>query len=278
MEYTNPEIPEGINTSREHPLKEFATLTGGVLLVVALAVGALALLADVLAQRIPFSYEVALASAYEDSLPVAHPARGQLQALADRLGRVMELPEGMAVTVHLVEKDIVNAQATLGGHVLIYRGLLEALPHENALAMVMAHEIAHIQHRHPIRSLGRGIVIGLALTALLDVGGDNVAGGALEDAGLLTLLTFSRSQEAEADRTALEAVAALYGHVAGSLDLYEVFMKKQADDIFQPPAFLSTHPLTEDRMAELADVIRHRAWTENANTTPLARGLYKAEP
>ena len=129
--------------SREHPLKEFAILTGGVLLVVALAVGALAFFADALAQRIPFSYEAAVASAYEDSLPAANPARDQLQALADRLGPVMELPEGMAITVHVVEKDIVNAQATLGGHVIIYRGLLEALPHETLIRQLARQNLAN---------------------------------------------------------------------------------------------------------------------------------------
>ena len=49
-----------------------------------------------------------------------------------------------------------NAYATAGGQLVFYRGLLEAMPHENALATVVAHEIAHVAHRDPRRLARRG--------------------------------------------------------------------------------------------------------------------------
>ena len=64
--------------------------------------------------------------------------------------------------MHYDASDTVNAFATLGGHVVIYRGLLEKLPNENVVAMVVAHEIAHIKHRDPVAALGRGVAITLA--------------------------------------------------------------------------------------------------------------------
>lgn len=51
--------------------------------------------------------------------------------------------------------------ATPGGHVIIYRGLLEKIPNENTLVMLLGHEIGHIKLRHPVKALGKGVVIGL---------------------------------------------------------------------------------------------------------------------
>ena len=39
---------------------------------------------------------------------------------------------------------------------IFFKGLVERLKSEQALAMVMAHEIAHIVNRDPITALGRG--------------------------------------------------------------------------------------------------------------------------
>jgi Zn-dependent protease with chaperone function len=278
VDYSNPRIPEGINTSREHPLKEFATLTVGIVgAVVAVAV-ILGLLADRLAQHIPFAYEQGLAVAHADSLPAGDKIAARLQALADRIARVMDLPEEMHVTVHYSDAEAVNAYATLGGHVVLYRGLLEKLPHENALAMVLAHEMAHIRHRHPIRALGRGAVVGLAIGALTGLSGNDLVGEVMGDAGLLTVLKFSRDQERQADRTGMSAVAELYGHVSGTLDLYRVLLEHAGKAPHDLPAFMSTHPLAIDRIEDLEALSRENGWRQDGLTLPLGDKLRDLQP
>lgn len=64
------------------------------------------------------------------------------------------LPASIKVTVHYIDEPVINAFATIGGHVFIYRGLIDAITSENGLSMVLAHEIAHINNRHPIAALG----------------------------------------------------------------------------------------------------------------------------
>jgi predicted Zn-dependent protease len=181
----------------------------------------------------------------------------------------MDLPPEMRITVHYADVDEVNAYATFGGHVVINRGLMEKLPSENALAMVMAHEIAHIKHRHPIRSLGRAAVVIIALMAVAGVQGNDVVGTIIGDTGALTLLSFSRGQESEADRSALEAVAGVYGHVAGALDLYTVLLEAHAEGQFSAPSFMRTHPLTGDRIDDLKAVQYEKGWDDSAPVTPL---------
>lgn len=194
----------------------------------------------------------------------------QLKPLADRISHAMDLPAEMRITVHYADVDEVNAYATFGGHVVINRGLIEKLSSENALAMVMAHEIAHIKHRHPIRSLGRAAVVVIALMAVAGVQGDDVVGTVIGDTGALTLLSFSRGQESEADRSALEAVARVYGHVAGALDLYSVLLEAQADERLGAPTFMRTHPLTGDRIDALKAIQYKKGWDDSAPLVPLA--------
>ena len=252
MKYSNPEIPEGINTSTQHPLKEFCLLVGGVLGVVLAVIVVLTLLADRLAVYIPFELEAQLATRVTDEFPADEveplPIERYLNGLAERIAAEQALPPEMQITVHYVDDDLVNAFATLGGHLFMFRGLLEKLPHENAVAMVLAHEIAHIKHRHPIRSMGRGIIFGLAISMISSTLGNAMTDRVLANTGGLTVLKFSRDQEREADQTALHALYRLYGHVDGADRLFKVLEQAHEGESLQTPEFFSTHPLSERRI------------------------------
>lgn len=224
-------------------------LTGGVLAMVLAAVFVLSLFADVLARHIPFSVEkdIGLPAFIAGNSP--GDIQVYLQELADRIVAAEQLPDEITIHVHYVDDDLVNAFATLGGNVVFYRGLLEKLPNENALAMVMAHEIAHIKHRHPIRSLGRGVVVGLSVALVSESLGSALLDQVIGEAGYLTALSYSRDHENEADATALVALERLYGHVDGADDLFLVLQKEAGGE--EPPEFFSTHPLTESRIARI---------------------------
>lgn len=254
MKFENRLPAEGINASSEHPLKEFAWLGAAVLGTVALVTAVVAYGAQWLAPRIPFEYETRLAGdmlAVQPKTDHGRAVQAELQALADRLVARMELPAGMKVRVGYQETGVVNAFATLGGHTVFFRGLIEKIGSEDALAMVMAHEIAHLKHRHPAAALGRGVAVGVILSLVSADLGRSAAGGVLTHTGTVTLLSFNRDQERQADEEALRVVAAEYGHVGGALELFEVFSRAQAERAGAgAPAveFLATHPLTPNRI------------------------------
>ena len=110
----------------------------------------------------------------------------------------MDLPAEMQITVHYASDDTVNAMATLGGNIVVFQGLIDTVDSENALAMVLAHEIAHVRHRHPIVAMGRGFTVMLALSALSGVG-DGMIQQWVGSMGMLPMLAFSREQEEAAD-------------------------------------------------------------------------------
>ncbi len=261
LDYSNPKIPEGINTSKEHPLKDFFWLVGSVLALVLALLVTLSLSAEYLAKQIPFTKELEWAADFHPPAGQTDTARARtryLNELAARLLQAHPLPEGMQVRIHYQDSDVINAYATLGGNIVVFAGLLEYLPSENALAMVLAHEIAHIRERHPIASLGRSASVSLALAVLGGLTG-NSSLDVFSQAGLLTMLKFSRSQESQADGLALEMVHDLYGHVAHSDSFFQSMLEEE--DSSWVPEFLQTHPVHAGRVVALHQLAASRGWS-----------------
>lgn len=233
--------------------------------------------AEKFAHYIPYSYEVSATSNFdlpfsnneETPDPQSVEIETYLQDLADRIVKTQNLPDEMKITVHYMNNDTVNAFATLGGHIVFFRGLLEQLTSENALAMVMSHEIAHIKHRHPIASMGRAVVIGLTISVIAGSTDNNTLGNLLGDAGLLTSLTFSRDMEREADKTALQSIVSLYGHTAGTKNLFQVLQSSEAKGNIRTPEFLSSHPVTQNRIENIDKMATELNWKTTGEITAL---------
>jgi predicted Zn-dependent protease len=273
IEYSNPPLPEGINVSPTHPLLDFARLAAALVAITVIGIVVLALVAERLAAQVPFATEQSLAAQFSDQLPPPNDISRYLQGVADRLTAADPLPAGMKITVHFVDEPTVNAFATLGGHVVVYRGLMEAMPNENALAMVLAHEIAHVRLRHPATSMGRGLAVSLGLSVISAGTGDNLAAQTLGSAGLLTGLSFSREQELDADAAGLASLSALYGHVQGADTLFQRMAELMFADAYRVPAFFSTHPLDEERIYAIQDLAERNRWPTQGELTPFPEAI-----
>lgn len=253
MEYSNPELPEGINTSKEHPLKEFFILTFGLIVIVFVVISILILVVDNFADKIPFEVEKDLPiSSFIDNLETEE-LPPYLKKITQKVLNTYELPKDMKVTFHYVNDDTVNAFATLGGHIVLYRGLLEKLKYEDELAMVIAHEVAHVKYRHPILSASHGIVVGIILSTVSSSSGNAVINDLMGSTGVASLMRFSRNFEYQADKDAINSLMKLYGHADGALGLFEVFNSEFGERVsFE---FLATHPLTNNRISQTTKMI-----------------------
>ncbi len=261
MEYSNPELPEGINTSKDNPLKEFFILTVGLLAVVFVVISALILIVDNFADKIPFEMEKELPiSGFIENLET-EKLPPYLEQVTQKVLSTFELPENMKITFHYVNDDTVNAFATLGGHIVLYRGLLEKLNSEDELAMVIAHEIAHVKYRHPILSVSHGVVVGVVLTAVSNSSGNSVVNDIMGQTGMASIMKFSRDYEYQSDKEAISSLIKLYGHADGALGLFKVFESEFGkDNSFE---FLATHPLTGNRISQTTKMISESNLTSN---------------
>lgn len=149
-------------------------------------------------------------------------------------------------TFQVVADRSVNAFATMGGFVYVTTGLLNTVDSEAQLAAVLSHEIGHIASRHAIEQMRQAAVAqGVATAAGVD-------SSTLVQLGVEFALNRPRSREDEyeADRLAVETLAK-----AGYPPIALVQFLEKLRNQPSPPAFLSTHPATGDRIARLKDII-----------------------
>ena len=202
--------------------------------------------------------EERLVARFADQFPAAPDTENAqrieryLQNLAVSLLESQALPDGLDLKIHYLPSETLNAFATLGGNVYVLEGLIGAMDSENALAMVLAHEIAHILHRDPIVAMGRGLTVSLALASVTGFSSSGAADWLIQQLGLATVMSFTRDQERAADALALEMLQAHYGNVQGAETLFELMAERSAE----PPELLNTHPLSARRLAAIEDFAR----------------------
>jgi len=278
MRYEDRTPNNDVNTPDRHPLREFLRLS--VMGVAAIFVIGffLSFLGSSLGGHLPFTAEVwvterlhaATEKAGQDSMfeqNADHPElQGYLQSIANQVTTALDVEKPMQIHLHYKDEDMVNAYATIGGHVYFFKGLLTLLPHENALAMLIAHEYSHVTLRHPAKGLGGGLALAIG-TSALGLSSDN---GLFSLGGRLTSTRFSRTMETEADKSALTAVNEMYGHVNGTAALFELFMdQRSTEPARQFEKFVSTHPLDQQRIENIDILAREYDWHTEGEVTPL---------
>jgi predicted Zn-dependent protease len=157
---------------------------------------------------------------------------------------------------HLIESKEVNAWCMPGGKIAVYTGLLPITQNENALAVVMGHEVAHALAEHgkervsqQMLAQGGALTVGLLTAKQSAINRDIflAAFGAASNYGLI--LPFSRKQELEADELGLIFSAKAGYDPREAIDLWKR-MKKLGGEA-KPPEFASTHPGEDTRIKEL---------------------------
>lgn len=278
MRYEDRTPDDSANTPGRHPLREFLRLA--VMAIVAFVVfGFLfSVLGGKLGGLVPYKAELWLTdrvhtaaqkagqeSPFEQE--IGNPElQGYLQSIADRVAVALDIEQSMPVTLHYSDEDVVNAFATIGGHVYFFKGLLSLLPHENALAMLVAHEYSHVTLRHPAKGLGGGLALAIGMSAV----GLSSENGLFSIGTRLTSSGFSRSMETQADQSALVVVNKMYGHVNGASALFELFMQQRLSGAgLQFEKFVSTHPLDRKRIDQIDELADQNGWLTQGELSPL---------
>ncbi|KAB7623648.1 M48 family metallopeptidase [Alkalilimnicola sp. S0819] len=229
---------------------------GAALLALGLLFG-LPRLAGPLAQLVPVAWEDSLGRELVDQLAggVRCEAPEGLQALAVLRRRLQGATPGpYRYRVQVVPGEMVNALAAPGGHILIYDGLLQAVEGPEELTAVLAHEMAHVTHRHGTQALIRQAGYSLLLTAML--GDASAAASVLTESGVMLLgLAHSRAAEAEADRAAIARLNAA-GLDSRGLQRFFARLKAEGDELPDSLALLSSHPLHAERVEQAARLSR----------------------
>ncbi len=198
----------------------------------------------------------------DPSLPIAR----EVQSIADRLIAKVDVVEaalaaehGMQPTrfsqsfdweVNVIESEQANAFCLPGGKMAVYTGLVPVAQNEDAMAVVMGHEIAHALLRHGAQRMAQQRLsqVGQMAGAMsgMDPQQQQMVMAAM---GYGYLLPYARKHETEADEVGLMLAAAACFDPREAVPLWE--RMGEASGGQAQPEFSSTHPNPGTRIQNL---------------------------
>lgn len=206
------------------------------------------------------AYAAELGKASQHGQLNADPAQSQrVRAIAQRLIRQTTVfrsdAAGWAWDVNVQKSAELNAYCMPGGKIMVYSGLIDQLKLSDAeLATVIGHEMAHALREHSREAVSRAYAQQLGLGALGALAG--LSDASVQLAGMISNVTFtlprSRVQESEADRIGLELMARAGFDPHAALSLWQKMGQASQGGT---PAFLSTHPSSSTRLADLGALL-----------------------
>ncbi|PZO10187.1 MAG: peptidase [Lysobacteraceae bacterium] len=166
-----------------------------------------------------------------------------------------QLPEparSQSWEVALIADDSPNAFALPGGKVGVHTGLLKIATDQDQLSAVIGHELGHVISRHAAERVSQQFATEAALRAVNSATGgerQQLLGllGAGAQAGIV--LPFSRRHESEADVLGQRYMASAGFDPRAAATLWQNMIRAGGA---RAPAFLSTHPDPQQRIAALA--------------------------
>ena len=186
--------------------------------------------------------------------PQSHPQVQRLQSIAQKIiphtKKWNDATDKWKWEINLIGSPQINAFCMPGGKIAFFIGILDKLHlSDDEVAIVMGHEMAHALREHARARFAKANAANIGartIAAVLGLGqlGDVAAQGAAQ---LLTL-KFSRGDESEADLIGMDLAArAGYDPRAG----VSLWQKMSAAAQGAPPQWLSTHPASTTRIADM---------------------------
>src|SRR5476651_2789403 len=179
--------------------------------------------------------------------------QAEIEKTVDRLVAASERPD-LKYKVTILNAPAINAFALPNGQLYITRGLVALANDKAELASVLAHEMGHVIARHAAIREEQAKQAAIISHVVNDVLSDPQTGAMALAKSKLTLASFSRAQEFEADGIGV-GISARAGFDPFGASRFLTDMQRNAD--LKPAAgsadargldFLASHPATPDRV------------------------------
>ena len=152
------------------------------------------------------------------------------------------------------DEDFINAFALPGGHVYIFKDLIDFAETDNQIAGVIAHEIGHITARHGVKNLQKSYAALLTQLAVMEAGGNVSAGVGL---AIQTMFTeHSQDAELEADKLGVDYMQRAGYDPNGMVQFLERLHEEQNKDNPRPIIYWRSHPHIPQRIATVRQKIK----------------------
>lgn len=166
----------------------------------------------------------------------------------ERVGERLEQSAGIKFQIYILDTEEINAYATIGNFLYVTKGLLRFVESEDELAGVMAHEVTHLVKKHARKQM---YAIGLS-SLLSGIKMGDREKKAFMVALLLANLSYSREQEEEADKGAVELTFAS----GFAPEAFPNLLKRLGQGSSRTGELFSTHPSIRKRIEKCEGYLR----------------------
>ncbi|GIZ08006.1 M48 family metallopeptidase [Flavobacterium sp. UMI-01] len=168
----------------------------------------------------------------------------------------------------VVQSDEINAFAMPDGNIVVFTGIINEMKNYDELVGLLGHEASHVNNRHSMKMLCRSLSGYLFVSLILgDVNGVMAIIG--DNVNNLQSLSFSREFEHQADTDGYQILKTNKVNPKGMSNLFQRLQKNNSINI---PEFLSSHPVTENRIASIEKHIKNEKYPYENN--PQLKSLF----
>lgn len=187
-----------------------------------------------------------------------------------------ELNFNSKAKIYVVRQKDFNAFALPDNSIFIYERVLKEVESYPELAALLAHEYAHIENRHGMKTLAHALSREFITTILT---GEDRSETLIYNSNKLLTLENSRHFEFEADKEGLSLLAESKINLNGMVDLFNRMNNIKEKSYTHSPVYLSTHPHTEDRLEVIEEEIKQQQndYLENPKLEKLFQKLIQKE-
>ncbi len=153
--------------------------------------------------------------------------------------------------VYVLNSHEVNAFALPDRQMVVYTGLIEKTQQQEALSGVIAHEMAHIEKEHVMKSLVREIGLGVLFTI---ISGQSDVSLMTDIIQMVSSSAFSREMEKEADLLGVNYLIKSQINPKPFAD----FMRELSKDEFSALKWISSHPMSKEREKYILESIENK--------------------
>lgn len=212
---------------------------------------------------IPRSYDSSIGQKYYKQFTDENSVDSAKTETLNEFARQLNLNNELSIRFSVIRSSTVNAFALPDGHIVVFTGLIDLMKNYDELAGLIGHEVTHVNNRHSMKMLCRDIS-GSIFVAIVFNNSNGISTLISNNAQRLQSLSYSRRFEQEADEEGTKLM--IQNHI-NPLGMTRLFTRLKSEEKFIVPAFISTHPLTTDRIEAINKLISQLPHSNIKNPT-----------
>lgn len=201
---------------------------------------------------IPAVYDDALGNTFFEQNTLLGTVDAKKTKALNLFAKELKLRNTKKLKFTVIDSNIMNAFALPDGSIVVYTGIIDSMKDYEELVGLIGHEVAHVNQRHSMKMLCRNLSGYLFISTILgDANGVMAVLG--ENVNTLQSLSFSREFEHEAD---VEGFKIVTSNGVNPKGMSVLFKRLQKENHIEMPEFLSSHPVTGDRIRYIDKMVK----------------------